>query len=274
LAICAYCGDDRVLTREHLLPAGLRRRLIANDLGERRFWLSRIQREIANEPTVRDVCEYCNNVPLSALDDYICRLFDDELCRMPQRYERIRLNFDYHLLKRAVLKLCFNSARVNNSYDTKDFRKVLPYILGVDNRLGRSVQLLAFLNFPEEIPEYELTEDDPPERPFIFFPTTNRIGHILFPLSSGDRRLIRFVCLQSFAFAVFFLRQGEKQSIFTEFSAEFSTELSAVALRPSMSCVELMCDGMGAYSSLVDARNNRISVISESALAVELWRNP
>jgi 5-methylcytosine-specific restriction endonuclease McrA len=68
---CAYCGSEGNLTREHLWPTSLHKRLSAtNDVTQSLFWLRRINAEIEGEPTIRDVCSACNNGPLSNLDAY------------------------------------------------------------------------------------------------------------------------------------------------------------------------------------------------------------
>jgi hypothetical protein len=105
------------MTREHLWPASLHRRLIeANgQVTKNVFWLARLQREIPNEPQIKDVCAECNNVILSKLDAYICSLFDSTLAHVPRRNDRVCLAYDYHLLKRWLLKMSFNSARIHNS---------------------------------------------------------------------------------------------------------------------------------------------------------------
>ena len=64
------------MTREHLWPAALHcRRVQVDGGGPGLFWLRRIDTEIPSEPKIRDVCAACNNIHLSALDDYVTRLF-------------------------------------------------------------------------------------------------------------------------------------------------------------------------------------------------------
>jgi hypothetical protein len=99
------------MTREHLWPDALHRQLLAaSEQGEKVFWLSRFDQEISSDPTLRDVCAGCNNGPLSILDRYVCQLFENQLSRALERFEKINLRFDYHLLKRWLnqLQLCEN----------------------------------------------------------------------------------------------------------------------------------------------------------------------
>src|SRR5215204_5899869 len=107
---CGYCGARERLTREHLWPTALHRRLIeASKEKQNRFWLAKIKKEIESEPTIRDVCTECNNHTLSHLDQYICRMFDQVFVRTMERNENITFEYDYHRLKRWLLKMCFNS---------------------------------------------------------------------------------------------------------------------------------------------------------------------
>jgi hypothetical protein len=86
---CAYCGSSNGLTRGHLWPASLHSRLLeATKAANSLFWLRRIGAEIEGEPKIRDVCQACNNGPLSELDNYICSLFDSYFVHILKRHER------------------------------------------------------------------------------------------------------------------------------------------------------------------------------------------
>lgn len=182
---CAYCGAEGPLTREHLWPASLRRRLIkANEQSS--VWLAKINKEFAADPTIRDVCSVCNNIRLSSLDNYISELFDQSFIHIPQRYEHVIFDYDYHRLKRWLLKICFNSARISSSKDLFVFPPLLSYILGNSESVGRSVLLYVQLSYPGYVPEEFLDDSDP--RPQMFFPTGNRIGYLWFDLGPAGRR--------------------------------------------------------------------------------------
>src|SRR5262245_1847826 len=145
---CAYCGSDGPLTREHLWPESLHRRLIeVSDEKLNKFWDRRTGKIIQGEPTLRDVCASCNNGLLSSLDSYICEVFDRSLVHIPQRFEKVTFEYDYHRLKRWLLKMCFNSARMNSSADALVFPPLLPYLLGESESVGRSVLLYVQLSF-------------------------------------------------------------------------------------------------------------------------------
>jgi hypothetical protein len=184
---CAYCDAPGSLTREHLWPAALhRRRVQADNDGRSLFWLRRIDTVISSEPTIRDVCATCNNVHLSALDDYITGLFDRAFIHIPVRYERVLFEYDYHLLKRWLLKLCFNSARVHGTGDLFALKPLRPYMLGHSIESGKSVQLYVQLVYPAEVPISDL--QDPADAPVIYTPTDHRVGLRSRPISLLLRR--------------------------------------------------------------------------------------
>lgn len=257
--VCAYCKSPESLTREHLWPAALHSRLVAaNNQTSNAFWLARLKKEIPSEPQIRDVCAQCNNVVLSELDEYICRLFDSTLVHIPNKDERVWLEHDYHLLKRWLLKLCFNSARIHNSHDLHALEAMLPYILGGDDTLGKSVQLFVQLSYPEEIPEEYLSANAPTERPIIFFPNMNRVGHIFFRVHGVGQKLLRAIHLRSFSFFLAFFRPGEARVALDDFAEHFCRNSRTTLLRPSRPQVELQCNGIGAWSSFKDSRDYQL----------------
>ncbi|HCI12814.1 MAG TPA: hypothetical protein DFK12_02325 [Gallionellaceae bacterium] len=257
--VCAYCKLPNALTREHLWPASLHSRLsAANKQTSNSFWLARLQREIPSEPKIRDVCAHCNNVVLSELDAYICQLFDSTLVHIPNRHERVTFEHDYHLLKRWLLKLCFNSARVHNSRDLYALDVMLPYIMGESSTLGKSVQLFLQLSYPEEVPEEELSANAPADCPVFFKPTMNRVGHIFFRVHGVGEKLLRAVHLRSFTFYLAFFKPSESCVVLNDFADHFSHYTGALLLRPSNPIVETQCNGAGAWTLFKGSRSNQL----------------
>lgn len=254
--LCAYCGASERLTREHLWPAALHRRIVAaSDEKQKRFWLAKLEKEIPAEPTVRDVCSECNNGELSRLDGYICELFDRSFAYTPERYEKVEFVYDYHRLKRWLLKMCFNSARIHQAVDLKVFPPLLPYIMGKSDALGRSVTLYVQLAYPSELPA--AASDD--HQPTIYYPVINRVGHAWFDAEDVGRKLLRAVHIQSYSFYLAFFKPDEKAAVLKDFSAEFLARMPAtMMLRPSRSKFELVCNGVDAWNSVSDARNIKL----------------
>lgn len=231
--LCAFCGSEGSLTREHLWPASLHRRPVAaNQNTGNLFWLRRIDREVQGEPTLRDVCDLCNNGVLSDLDAYVCRLFDRYFVRILQRYERVNFEYDYHLLKRWLLKMSYNSARIHNSID-----------------------LFAY---PGKLPPDRLGGADLVDAPSTWEPQDNRCGHMYFNVAGVGQKVLRAVHLRSYSFFLAFFEPGGKSATLKHFTETFLSIVSASALLlPTRPRMELFCDGMDAWDSIDGARENR-----------------
>lgn len=264
-SICAYCKQAATATKEHLWPASLHKRLYAtNQQTAHSFWLAKLQREIPSEPQIRDVCAYCNNVTLSALDSYICQLFDASFVHIPQRYEKVIFEHSYHLLKRWLLKMSFNSARIHDSLDRFALDALLPYILGADEKLGRSVQLFVQLSFPEEIPKNELDPTSSQEETTILEPSIHRVGHMLFRADGVGQKVLRTVHLRSYSFYLAYWQPGGARSEQDDFEHVFTSAFTASKLlRPSEPSPELECNGLGAWESYKESRSGKF--VSDNA---------
>ena len=256
--LCAYCQTSGQLTREHLFPAGLHRRLRrVNNQSETAIWLARLQRLLPSEPQIKDVCATCNNVILSELDSYICHLFDTQMSRILQRHETIVFKHDYHLLKRWLLKMCFNSARIHRSIDLFALQPIIPYILGKNDRLGRSVQLFLQLCYPEEIPQEDIQSEGPIKSPFILEPDINRVGFASLRFQGIGAKTLRAVHLRSFSFFLAFwpITSSLKERIY--FAEIVEERLRGTKLlRKGEPEVELECNGMGAWTSFKHSRTS------------------
>jgi hypothetical protein len=256
-ALCAYCKQTGPLTREHLWPASLHRRLVeANGEPEPLFWLSRLKKDIKGEPQIADVCAHCNNRTLSELDGYICALFDSAFVKLPARHDVVQFEFDYHKLKRWLLKLCYNSARIHSSLDLFAFEALLPYILGKDDKLGRFARLFVQLSYRGEVPA-EFIPAEIHERPYVLEPSVNRLGHMLFRAEGIGEKILRAIHLRAFTFYVAFFKLGERRHVMDYFSDVFVRSLSEVTLlRPSINRVSLVCNGIDAWTSFMNSRDD------------------
>jgi hypothetical protein len=257
---CAYCDKHDALTKEHLWPAALHKRLYTiNEQTASSFWLLRIDKDIEGEPQIRDVCGNCNNVVLSNLDSYICSLFDSNFVKILERDEEVVFEHNYHLLKRWLLKISFNSARINGSPDIGALTELRSYMLGRDEGLGRSVQLFIRLSYPEEVPEREINPESSSDNLVRIEPTVHRSGHLYFIEHGVGKKLVRAIHLRSYSFFLAYWPPGNGRAEQDDFNTVFTSRLGGtVLLRPSQPKVKLKCDGIGAWQSISGARNNRL----------------
>lgn len=121
---CSLCGLARRITREHIWPKGF---LGRGNFGVR--FSSRARRTFGGDLTVKDVCETCNNGPLSALDDHACSLYDSFFGRRTQWGDVVAFDYDYQRLTRWLMKTAFNSARAAGSADAELFGAYAPALL-------------------------------------------------------------------------------------------------------------------------------------------------
>jgi hypothetical protein len=218
---CAYCGSHHPLAAEPLWSAELQSRLAADVPREvHPYWLARRRRILPDEPLMRDVCERCSQGVLSRLDSYLCTLYDRTLFQMPARDQSLVFEYDYHLLKSWLLKMCFNSARIHNAFDRCMLEAFVPYVLRGDYELGQSAQLFLQLSHPQQIPRSEMHPVTGVQRPVIY-PDVNRIGSLCFT-DGAERRILRVVCLRSFTFFLTFWPLGRKLASQNEFADVFT----------------------------------------------------
>src|SRR3989304_9350062 len=123
MGICAYCKEDKKLTREHVWP---------NCVLKRRKYITahfsvKSEKVHGADYIVKDVCEECNNIILSKLDNYFCQLYDQYLQHKIDPEMEIEFKYDYNLLSRALLKIAYNTARLGIS-DTTVLSNTSPYI--------------------------------------------------------------------------------------------------------------------------------------------------
>src|SRR5215831_8818054 len=94
-----------------------------------------------------------NNKVFYNLKNYICRLFDTSLIYILERYQKVVPEYDYHVIKRWLLEMCFNSARVNASIDQHpSFPSLLLYILGQSETIRARCNSLCNYRMPATSP--------------------------------------------------------------------------------------------------------------------------
>jgi len=111
--ICAYCGADGNLTREHILPSFTYSRergrtgapVISNVLHDGK------NKVVPAEVTISDVCATCNNGILSKLDQYGSELYDKYFFKIVHPGELIQFEYEFERLTRWLLKIAFNACR-------------------------------------------------------------------------------------------------------------------------------------------------------------------
>jgi hypothetical protein len=116
MSICAYCKLDKPSTKEHIIPAFLYRfqkQMENKILG----WNDIAAKMLSFEAMIRDVCASCNGGVLSMLDASGKEMLEkSEVLVHNNTKSNIGIYYDYDLLTRWLLKLSFNSSRVNRKF--------------------------------------------------------------------------------------------------------------------------------------------------------------
>ncbi len=125
---CAYCGAEGKMSREHVIPKGFINNM---DFKALTVWLDKAPSKVINsELMVKDVCAECNNGELSQLDAYALKLMISYNEKILYETRKVFFKYNYDLLTRWLLKVCYNSARANDSYyDIGLYHKNIDYIL-------------------------------------------------------------------------------------------------------------------------------------------------
>lgn len=182
--VCAYCGDPSKLTKEHIWPASIIRRV-----SDRASYNPMAGKLLWTEMVISDVCGPCNNGPLSALDEYGAELYDKYFCNYYLGDEPLTFEYDFSRLAKWLLKLSFNSARANQS-DHVRLGQYRNYLLNDNQDLPEDFSIAVDLLTPERI----LPEQEP------VLPASNRICRIEFSKPIDDWCTVRLVAINSFYF--------------------------------------------------------------------------
>jgi hypothetical protein len=134
---CAYCGEEKKPTREHIIPDGFLRGMKVDE--QIRWTETSPCRVIGSDFVIKDVCDNCNNRVLSQLDTYAINLITKYNGKIDKNTKKIFFKYDYNKLSRWLLKVCYNSARANKlEYDTSTYKNCIPYIkesIEVNNKI-------------------------------------------------------------------------------------------------------------------------------------------
>lgn len=179
---CAYCTEDRPLSREHIWPSWL-----VEKLDHRLRYSEKAKKLFYGDLTIRDVCEICNNGPLSVLDSYGRVLYDKYFSEMKIDSNPILFEYDYSLLARWLLKLSFNAARASKS-DHERLEKYRECLIDHTTPLPGDFSISVDLVTPSH------------DGKKAILPNSNRICRIQFPNDIADWCTVRLVSINSYYF--------------------------------------------------------------------------
>lgn len=193
---CAYCGGPPPLTREHIWPAGFLKR---QDF-EIKF-SARANKTFVGDLVIADVCEACNNGPLSVLDTHACELYDRRFGKPVEAGAVVTFTYDYGLLMRWLLKISYNSAR-STGQDVGLLASYRETIRCTDPCIPAfAVAFLATVS-PSDMMNPETGETRK------IYPLAARCGPLLLPgLDVSDMVALRAVMINAYHFTIVITRE-------------------------------------------------------------------
>lgn len=181
---CAYCQRVAKLTREHIWPAS-----IVRQVSERSRYDANSPKLLWSDLVIKDVCEPCNNGPLSELDAYGTQLFERYFARYITAQGSVRFEYDFDRLARWLLKLSFNSARSVGS-DAERLSRYAPALIDKAVDLPQDFSIALDLVLPSDIPGGGRE----------ILPASNRLCRVEFTNGVGDWCTVRLVAINSYYF--------------------------------------------------------------------------
>ena len=207
---CAYCGKDSVPTKEHIWP-----KCLIEKYESLLTYSKRRNALYTGEPTIKDVCQHCNNVILSKLDEYLSQVFYRHFYLILLPGEGTSFSYDYERLLRSLLKISYNSARADASEKViKSHEGFIKFIM--HGGYCPPIELrLQVVTASRAINLDEGTES-------LLEPKHLRVAEIPYDGSLANRFVVRMVALNCFWFFLVFPHKAEPPHKWKEFNAGFT----------------------------------------------------
>lgn len=204
---CAYCFQEKKLTKEHIWPKCIVKR--TPELGLKFLDSKKIVTK--SELVISDVCGDCNNRLLSPLDNYFCSLFDKYLVNFIEEKKPFIFEYNYDLLLRSILKITYNSSRTVTREDN-EFERFRNYIL-FGNEIREDIVIKLDIITPSVVNAVKV------------YPKSARCGTFRVNKKT-DNFILRMLSLNSFYFYI--LISKEKQIANDEIVKEFNDVFNEV----------------------------------------------
>ena len=211
---CAYCNELNKITKEHVVSKSVIKKLKINQSPGYEHSQGKYT---TNNSTIKDVCEECNNGPLSELDDYFISFIKSNLPldTSIKSNSIIELEFDFDKLSRWLLKTLYNSER-KNGYE--EIEKQLLYYKNYI--LGKEIctrPLRVFLEVLYDIPSNEIQKFD---ANVVFLKHFVKLGNIAFS-DQGKIDFIKQFTIGNFMFHIFIDADEAKNNRLVESLLDF-----------------------------------------------------
>jgi len=208
---CAYCGRIAPPTKEHIWPNSPIDRFEEG----LRTYNPHSGQFYTGDPTVKDVCGDCNSGRLSGLDTYLCSAFDQFMHRVLLPGDSARLEYDYDMLLRSLLKITYNSSRVmTDAKIAATLARFAPFILNGGHHRNVSLRLQIVTASRALNPITEVSHE--------FGPHALRTGTMAYQGPLQQRFFVRLVGINSYWFFLMFSFKEERAIKWREFGEMWS----------------------------------------------------
>ncbi|MDI9273135.1 hypothetical protein [Stenotrophomonas sp. PFBMAA-4] len=198
---CQYCDLSGDLTKEHVIPnwyyKGIKPKSGAGFSEKARGRL------FSGELKIRDVCEKCNNGPLSELDNYGKGLYERHMLQPTNERGSSDFTFDYNLLVRWLLKLSYNSARMtgNDVGILSEYKEVILGTAPIPKNVRVTLKCVSPA-MPGEVSPHS-TDPNTLDAALSLEPNWFRIGAFRIPSFDTAHWALRHVSINSYFFQIF-----------------------------------------------------------------------
>ncbi|MDB2162302.1 hypothetical protein [Clostridium butyricum] len=126
--ICAYCGENKKPSREHIISSS-----VLDLFPECFVTIDEIRKNVyLTDPKIKDVCEQCNNERLSYIDTYAKELISNYFLKKYGKEDILEFHYNYTLVQKMLLKYAFNDLR-SQKEDISFFSKnVVNFLINKD----------------------------------------------------------------------------------------------------------------------------------------------
>lgn len=207
MPICAYCNKESKLTREHVIPAFMYAAAGGGTVG----WRSVPEKMVGGEHKIKDVCTACNSGPLSTLDSEAKNTLETSGLLVDNFVAaELVLTYDFDTLVRWLLKVSFNSARVDGAH-SHHFLQYRRYMLeGIPRPRRGEVSIAVELLAPYLVPQ----EQRATLSPSVVITDKGMLNPLMFRLGwapefeNSDVCRLRAVIIGAAVFYIFLFHEG------------------------------------------------------------------
>lgn len=227
---CSYCNEVGNLTKEHIWPSNIIKKFETKLAS----YNKKIDKFVYSDPVIKDVCAKCNNEILSKLDVYLSNLYDSHLHQRLNPGQSTKIEFNFEMLTRALLKISYNSSRaVADENIIKAHEKFKNYILKGGYLTGFRLRLLVVTS-ARVIADGELLDE-------MLHVTQLRCADIPYDGVLSHRFIVRLIAINSFWFYLLISKKPENDDKWKKFIDGFSTWKiqPGIPITPAMKKLEI-----------------------------------